>query len=46
MSKVSKRGLPGDPVVKSLPTNAGDMGLTVREDPTCHRITKPASRKC
>ena len=34
--------IPGGPVVKNLPANAGDMGsIPGGEDPTCHRATKP-----
>ena len=37
-------GFPGGTVVKNLPANAGDTGSAlVREDPTCHRATKPVS---
>ena len=33
---------PGGAVVKNPPANAGDTGsIPGREDPTCHRATKP-----
>ena len=33
---------PDGPVVKNLPTNAGDMGsIPVQEDPPCYRATTP-----
>ena len=33
----------GGPMVKNLPTNAGDTGLIpgIWEDPTCQEATKP-----
>ena len=35
-TKQTLRDFPGGAVVKNLPANAGDMGLSlVREDPTC-----------
>ena len=41
-------GFPGVAVVKNLPASARDMGSSppwvralVREDPTCHGVTKP-----
>ena len=37
--KADLSGFPGGPVVKSLPANAGDMGL-IWEDPMCHGATK------
>ena len=40
----SYRDFSGGAVVKNPPANAGDTGRAlVREDPTCHRATKPAS---
>ena len=34
------QGLPGGPVIKNLPANAGaQMRSLVREDPICHRAT-------
>ena len=37
-------GFPAGSVVKNLPANAGDTGFdpwSIREDPTCHKATKP-----
>ena len=40
--KTTVRGFLGGPVVKNLPTNAGDTAsLLVWEYPTCHKATKP-----
>ena len=37
-----ERNIPGGPMVKNLPANAGDMGsVLVQEDPTCCGATKP-----
>ena len=38
------RDFPSGTVVKNPPANAGDMGsIPVREDATCHGVTKPMS---
>ena len=37
-----ERGFPGDPVVKNLPSNAGDAGSIpewFKQDPTCCETT-------
>ena len=43
--KVCLWGFPGGAVVKNPPANAGDVGSSIREDPTCHRATKPVHHK-
>ena len=41
--KIVHKDFPGGAVVKNPPANAGDtVQALVREDPTCHRETRPA----
>ena len=43
-TKMAVMGLPGCPVVKNLPANAGTLVRPlVWEDPVCRRATKPVS---